>query len=358
MTSDRAPLTGKALAAAGPASVREVDADVWHDPVARDAAAWFWVQSFASVHTRDAYRRDIESWFIYCDGHDVLVSDARRSDADGWRDELAAAGLAATTINRKLAAASSFYACWLDEDVVQRNPVANVRRLARSREPVSISLTAQQARQLLGYVDDLADTRPSVIVRLLAETGMRVGQLLGARVEDLATDGSHHILRITRTGGRTQAVPVMPATRHRITLHLAGRTSGYIVQARRPRRGSAAYGKLDRWYVRDVLRRVAREAGLPDALVNNLHPHVFRASCATIAAAAGEPLAEIQRLLGHADPRTTTGYIERTRRLAPSPAYVVAAMIAPADRRPYSGREATAGVLPQRGQAELGSRPA
>jgi integrase/recombinase XerD len=101
--------------------------------VARDAVACFWAQSFASVHTRDAYRRDIEGWFIYCDTHDVLVSDARRSDADGWRDELAAAGLAATTINRRLAAVSSFYACWLDEDVVQRNPVANVRRPVRSR---------------------------------------------------------------------------------------------------------------------------------------------------------------------------------------------------------------------------------
>ena len=82
-------------------------------------------------------------------------------------------------------------------------------------------------------------------------------------------------------------------------------------------------------YVRDMLRRVARQAGLSDAVVNNLHPHVFRASCATIAAAAGAPLVEIQRLLGHADPRTTAGYTGRTGGLAASPVYVVAAKIAP-----------------------------
>jgi len=44
-------------------------------------------------------------------------------------------------------------------------------------------------------------------------------------------------------------------------------------------------------------------------VVNKLHPHVLRASCATIAAAAGVPQHEIQLLLGHADPRTTAVYI-------------------------------------------------
>jgi len=333
-------VTGRVVPAAPPASVRDVDAGFWHDPAARDAAVWFWVQSFGSAHTRDAYRRDVGGWFAYCDARGVPVDDARRNDVDGWRDELAAAGLAAATIHRRLAAVSSFYAYWVDEDVVERNPAANVRRPPRSREPTSITLTARQARQLLGYVDGLADTRPTVIVRLLAETGMRVGELLGARVEDLAMDDGHHILRITRKGGRGQALPVAPTTRHRITLHLAGRTEGYIVQARRPRRESASGGKLDRWYVWDLLRRVAREAGLPDEVVGSLHPHVFRASCATIAAAAGEPLVEIQRLLGHADPRTTDGYIGRTRGLAASPAYHVAALIAP-DQADTPGPEGT-----------------
>jgi integrase/recombinase XerD len=329
VSSDLVPVVGQVVPAVQPGSVREVDAGFWHDPGARDAAVWFWVQSFQSTHTRDAYRRDVGGWFAYCDARGVPVDDARRNDVDGWRDELAAAGLAAATIHRRLAAVSSFYAYWVDEDVVERNPAANVRRPPHSREPASITLTARQARQLLGYVDDLADTRPSVIVRLLAETGMRVGELLGARAEDLAMDDGHYILRITRKGGRKQALPVAPTTRHRIALHLTGRTEGYIVQARRPRRESASGGKLDRWYVWDLLRRVAREAGLPDEVVGSLHPHVFRASCATIAAAAGEPLVEIQRLLGHADPRTTDGYIGRTRGLAASPAYRVAALIAP-----------------------------
>jgi len=278
---------------------------------------------------RNAYRRDIGGWFAYCDARGIPVNDARRNDIDGWWDEIAAAGRAAATIHHRLAAVSSFYAYWLDEDVVERNPAANVRRPQRSREPTSITLTAQQARQLLGYVDGLADTRPSVIVRLLAETGMRVGELLGARVEDLAIDEGHYILHVTRKGGRAQALPVVPTTRHRIAGHLAGRAEGYIVQARRPRRESASGGKLDHWYVWDLLRRVAREAGLPDEVVANMHPHAFRASSATIAAAAGEPLVEIQRLPGHAGPRTTDGHIGRTRALAASPAYRVAALIGP-----------------------------
>jgi integrase/recombinase XerD len=329
VSGDPVPLTGEVITATRPGSVREVDPSSWHEPAARNAALRFWLQSFQSVHTRDAYWRDIGGWFAYCDVHHVPVNDPGRNDVDGWRDELNAAGRAASTIRRRLAAVSSFYAYWLDEGVVERNPAANARRPARPRGPSSITLTAQQARQLLGYVDGLADTRPSVIVRLLAETGMRVSELTGARVEDLAMDDGHHILWVTRSGGKQQALPVTSTTRQRIKVFLDGRTVGYIVQARQPRRESTSDGQLSRWYIWELLRRVAREAGLPDEIVSNLHPHVFRASCATIAATAGEPLIEIQRLLGHADPRTTSGYVGRTRGLAASPTYKIAALIAP-----------------------------
>jgi site-specific recombinase XerD len=333
-------VTGQVVPARPPISVREVRAEFWDQPGHRKAAVGFWLTSAKSPHTRAAYARDISEWFAYCDRTGVPVNDARRADVDAWRDELTAGGLAGATIRRKLAAVSSFYLYWAEEGVLERNPAKNAARPARADRPTSITLTREQAAQLLRYVDDLADPpagprprrpdpRPAVIVRLLAETGMRVSELCGARVEDLAMTGGHHVLTVTRKGGKRQRLPIAQTTRHRIDVYLAGRRDGWLVRAERADAIRQPGGQLARQYVYDLLRRLGREAGLPDDVWTRLHPHVLRGSCATIAAAAGVPQHEIQLLLGHADPRTTAGYIHGQRELDENPVYLVAAAIAP-----------------------------
>jgi site-specific recombinase XerD len=332
-------ITGTVVAARPPISIREVRAELWGQPEHREAAVGYWLQSVQSPGTREGYARDIAEWFSYCDGRGVPVDDARRADVDGWRDQLGARGLANPTIARKLAAVSSFYGYWAEEGVVERNPARNAKRPRPAKGPTSITLTAQQAAQLLAYVDGLAappagagrrpDPRPAVIVRLLAETGMRVSELCGARVEDLAETGGHHVLTVTRKGGKRQQLPIAQTTRHRIEGYLAGRREGWLVRAERTDKIRQPGGRLARQYVYDLLRRLGREAGLPESVWTRLHPHVLRGSCATIAAAAGVPPHEIQLLLGHEDLRTTAGYIQHQRELDHNPVYTVAAAIAP-----------------------------
>ena len=126
--------------------------------------------------------------------------------------------------------------------------------LRRTRRPRALEGADQhhpdrkQAAQLLGYVDGLADPRPTVIVRLLAETGMRVSELLGARVEDLAMNGGHYILRVTRKGGSSRRCrsPRRPGTGSQVTWPGGPRGGS---SGRRPRRESASGGQLARWYI-------------------------------------------------------------------------------------------------------------
>lgn len=332
-------VTGTVVPALAAISIREVRAELWGQPEHREAAVGYWLQSNESPHTRDAYERDIAQWLSYCDRRGVPVDAARRADVDGWRDELAARELANATIARKLAAVSSFYSYWAEEGLIERNPARNAKRPRRAKGPTSITLTAAQAGQLLAYVDGLADPpagssrrpdpRPAVIVRLLAETGMRVSELCGARAEHLMMTGGHHVLTVTRKGKKPQQLPIAQTTRHRIDVYLAGRRDGWLVRAERTDKIRQPGGRLARQYVYDLLHRLGREAGLPETVWIRLHPHVLRGSCATIAAAAGVPPHEIQLLLGHEDLRTTAGYIHHQRELDDNPVYKVAAAIAP-----------------------------
>lgn len=317
-------ITGAVLSRAG-RSVRDVDAARWDDePAARDLAVEIWLRGRPSPNTRAAYRGDITMWFTWCDDNDVPLSDARRADVDEWRDSLEGKP---STIARRMAAVSSFYDYWLTEDVVSRNPAKRAARPKVSKEPKSIRLTRTQAAALLGYVDTVTDPRPAVIVRLLAETGMRVSALCGAQVADLGMSGGHHVLTITLKGGTTKELPVSAGTYARVEAYLGGRANGFILLVARTERRQGD-GRMSRSYVRELLRRLAREADLPAAVWEHMHPHVLRHSAATLLAEDGVPIHEIQALLGHADIRTTEIYIHHANDLDASPVYRLAALLA------------------------------
>lgn len=318
------PLSGTVVARPG-MSVRDVRARDWDgQDAAWDAAVRIWLTSVKSGHSKAAYLRDITLWRDWCAARGTPLDDPRRNDVDDWRDHLPGA---ASTKARRMSAVSSFYGYWLAEDIVTRNPAANAARPTVSAAPRSINLTRVQSLTLLEYLNGISDPRPGVIFRLLAETGMRVGELTAARAEDLSETGGHNVLSIKRKGHDDgQLLPIANGTHRRVRAYLDGRREGYILHVARSERRKGD-GQMDRSYVRRLLRRIAREAGLSEAVHTRMHPHVLRHSAATMLAADGVPPHEIQLLLGHADLRTTQRYIHHQRELDESPVYDLARLI-------------------------------
>lgn len=304
-----------------------VPAPVLATPSGRHAAIETWLQAFSSANTREAYARDISRWFGWLDAYGVPLDQARRGDVDAYRAEMEDDDPrpAIATVRRRLAVISSFYAYWVAEGVLERNPAAHARRPKAAREPGSIALTLAQARQLTDYADSLPEARPALVVRLLLETGMRVSELCAATVEDLAATSGHRTLTIVRKG-RIQATTVLlPATAHALDAYLAGRASGPLLGT--ASRGGGL-GQMDRGYVRKLVRRLAREAGLPKEVCERMHPHVLRHTAATLLDEAGVPMQRIQRQLGHADIRQTELYAGHRQDLEASPVYVLGGLLA------------------------------
>ncbi len=217
-----------------------------------------------------------------------------------------AAGLAASTISKRMSAVSGLFAFALDEGLLSVNPAARARRPRVPSESSRRGLSPAEVRAMLDACDDtLVGLRDRMVITVLAVQGWRVGELLGLHIEDLDEEGGHRVATVHGKGSKVVRVPLAAASWTAITMWLdaAGVGAGSVVLA--VRRGEVVTSKaLSPQSVDKRLKLLARRAGL----TRRVHAHLLRHGAATAALDAGVPLRSVQDFLRHADPRTTRRY--------------------------------------------------
>ena len=168
------------------------------------------------------------------------------------------------------------------------------------------------------------------MIRLLLHNALRVDEACGVDVADLGADAGHRVLRVTRKGARKAKVPLTPATVAALDTYLTGRAHraglGSPAQLTGPLLATATGGRLRRGHLWELVRRLARTAGI--ATWQELSPHSLRHSAITFALDAGATLRDVQDYAGHKDPRTTRRYDHARDSLDRNAAYTVAAYLA------------------------------
>ncbi len=174
------------------------------------------------------------------------------------------------------------------------------------------SFTQEEVKQIVNFALDYPHRRIAVAVLVLLFTGIRRGELLGLKWEDL-TDRTLTIRRgvyqehgtacvedyVAKTPKSLRTVPLMPEIAHQIaTLPRAGQfvfgaSSGKLWH---PRNFSRDYGQFFK----------ALRNDFPE--VRNLSTHCCRHSFATLTLASGADVRVVQSLLGHSDINTTARY--------------------------------------------------
>ncbi|BCB90623.1 tyrosine-type recombinase/integrase [Phytohabitans suffuscus] len=281
-----------------------------------------------SEHTRTAYRRDIAGWLAWCAGRGLeplrasfLDVNAYGRDLEATVDPRSGRPLTAATVARKLSALSSWYDFLTRLRAVEANPVSGADRPKVARDHSStVGLTPQEVDALLAAAD--ADTGPHAArnraaVALLADLGLRVGELVSLDLDDIGYERGHRSVRFVGKGGKPRRRALTPGTSVALDAYLAIRPG--------PARGAlfltASGARLDRHAVFRLVRRLARQAGIPAWA--KLSPHSLRHAFATTARAEGVPLEDVQDAMGHADPRTTRRYDRDRHNLDRDPAYAI-----------------------------------
>lgn len=177
------------------------------------------------------------------------------------------------------------------------------------REPRVLS--REQVQQLIEACERLRDR---LLVCLLYETGVRVGQALGLRHEDIHSwDNVVHIVPRSNNANGARAKAREAFTIH-VPADLMALYADYLV--REFGETESDYVFVNLWEgqigapmkyatIADLFARLGKKAGIAD-----MHPHLLRHTHATELSRAGWDVALVRKRLGHAHIQTTLRYIQ------------------------------------------------
>ena len=254
-----------------------------------------------SPRTLDAYRRDLASLASFRAGN---AGDATVEDLERWLAEMRAAGLAPSTLARRVAAVRTYFRHLILMGAKVENPAAAIKLPRRGRSlPRALSPTETER-----LIDAATGTTPRTLrdralVELLYGAGLRVSEAMA--LEKSAVDLENRIVRVHGKGGKDRLVPLGRPAAEAARRYLAlGRPQ--LDRRYRPELFlNARGGPLTRAGAFLILRRLAEKAGLEPERV---HPHLLRHSFATHLLEGGADLRSVQEMLGHADLGTTERY--------------------------------------------------
>jgi len=282
--------------------------------------ALFSSQKSSSSNTLSAYRNDLTQFAEYLSKGQGPGVQPINSWADVKRDTIVAFLLylkersyAPTTVARKQAAIKSFFKYLTSKGVTNSNPAEELASLHVDRA-LPHTISTSDADRLLAQLSAASNTpeaqRDQAMMLLLADTGLRVGEMVALNVGDVDLDKGIVIVR-----GRTlRSVPVGPQGVTALAEYLR---KGWPALAGVPLKGGASLAgregealflnhrgqRLTRQGFWLILKRYANLAGLGE-----VSPHTLRHSFAAQKLSRGADMRDLQQMLGHASISTTQVY--------------------------------------------------
>ena len=252
----------------------------------------------ASAHTQRSYLSDLRQLAAFLDERGISLDAATRDDLRAFLASRYSANIP-STLARKQSSLRAFYAHRVRMGHIADSPA---RRLAFPKRRVSLP-NVVSVDDCFAIVDapssrTAAGLRDRAALELLYGAGLRVSELVGLNLDDVAQD----TLRVRGKGGKERIVPLVRKARSALDAYLARRAE------LRPA-GNALFlnRRGTRLTSRSVARHLAKHALIAGAR-RHVHPHALRHSFATHLLDMGADLRGIQELLGHASLSTTQRY--------------------------------------------------
>ena len=292
-------------------------------------AALDWSQNLKSDKTRKTY---LEAWEDFLAFVGKLPAAVTQGDVIAYKAHLKTDVSPATgrpysqsTVNLRLSAVSSFFAFAVGRQLRADNPVVGVKRESITPYGKATWLSPEEGEDLafVGAIDPTTDQgRRDYALALLYLTGaFRVSEVAALTVGSLRRQGRRLLVTYRRKGGEEEEVALATEAAEALDDYLAIRgelrdDSPLFVATERGRRAAAAigrYGEEEKPLTTRAIRYlVATYAKKAFGESRGIRPHSLRHTAAQAVVFEGGTIAEVSRLLKHANMGITSVYMHST----------------------------------------------
>jgi len=259
-----------------------------------------------SAATLRAYSSDLRAFGAWLDTSKTPISSVRRAHLRGYLVELEEQGLAASSVQRKLASVRGLFAWLQQQGHITKDP-AKLIKGPKTPKRVPTFLTTPEVDKLLAqpFDDSFKDLRDRALLETLYSTGCRVSECAGMNLRSI--DLEEGTARVIGKGQKERLAMLGGPALDAIRLWLPARRRA-LVERKRTDHGGLWLNRLGsklsaRWIFETVVARARRAQ-----LQSKLTPHGLRHSFATHLLDRGADLRTVQELLGHARLVTTEIY--------------------------------------------------
>lgn len=264
-------------------------------------------KGYLAENTKRAYFRDWKDFFGVEDL--VLVTQAMvlavtPENVADFRDGLLARGLSHGTVNRKLTSVRAFFDQMVFRGVIALNPAHP--KLVRSPKKGNVrkmeALDLEEGKAFLRAIDRSTPEgrRDFALIMFDLHMGLRRSEALSVRTEQFRVSQGQAFVVFRGKGEKERIVPVNRDLDAALQAYAAdrGKQSGWVFPGRDPEKHLSG----------DMFWRIVRKYLKLANIRKKVGTHGLRATFISRNLAAGTPLDQIQKTVGHSRGETTLGY--------------------------------------------------
>ena len=213
-------------------------------------------------------------------------------------------GLAASSIRQNVVSLKIFFRFLCNNKILSED-IAEGLFSPKPEQLLPKTINQKDVKQLLESIEtsDPLGMRDRALIELLYSSGLRLGEIMEALLENLYLEEGH--IRVTGKGNKTRIGPIGKKALEEINNYLDkgrkklvnSKSTSHIFLSIRGK-------KLSPSRIWQIVKERSKRADIKSPI----HPHQLRHSFATHLLSGGADLRIIQELLGHADISTTQTY--------------------------------------------------
>jgi site-specific recombinase XerD len=269
------------------------------------------LQAFAQALEREGKRpatvasylsdlRSFAAWFAQTNDETLTPQGITPLDVRAYKAYLlTVARFKPATVNRHLASLSRYCAWARAQGLLVEDPAAEIKGVRQVR-PAPKALSPAQLRRLLREVQKGGRPRDIALIELLANTGLRVGEVAQLTLADLEISPRKGLVTVrSGKGAKYRQVPLNADVRRALGEYLATRPNGVGESLFISQRGCGLTSSA----IWRLVKRYGQRAGL------DISPHTLRHTFGTrLVRSQAVDLVTVATLMGHESLDTTAIY--------------------------------------------------